>query len=179
MTKKVGLVVLLASISCVTHAANFNYNYGQIDYLSGDFDGFGISGSFVINNELFVRADYVGVTNDNPIFDVDYSQISFGAGYHMPIQPETDAVFTVSIVDADHDPGQDDTGLLLTASVRHNLAHKIEVSGGAHYINVFDDDFGLHAEVRYAIDEKMSAGLGYISADDNLDRLSLNFRVGF
>ena len=77
--KKIGLVALLSSISWAAHAANFNYNYGQIDYLSGDYDGFGLSGSFEINNEVFVRADYVGISNDA---DVDYTQISVGAGYH-------------------------------------------------------------------------------------------------
>lgn len=185
ITKKIGLVTLLASLSWAAHAANFNYNYGQIDYQSGDFDGFGVSGTFEINNEIFVRAGYIGATNDDAGFDIDYTRVSVGAGYHMPIitKTDTDAVFTVSIVNEEVDTplpatSKDETGIMLTAGVRHNLNPDVELAGDIFYIDAIDGDFGIYGEARYNINKDMSAGLGFTSSD-TIDGLSLNFRFGF
>lgn len=55
-TKKIGLIALLASLSWGAQASNFNYNYGQIGYETGDFEGLTLTGSFEVNKELFVLA---------------------------------------------------------------------------------------------------------------------------
>ena len=103
----------------------------------------------------------------------------------MPIDPKTDAVFTVSL-----DSGEasvvflgtkisvDDTGILATAGLRHNLNTQIELASSIYHITTFDGDTGIQGEARYNIDNKMSAGLAYKSGD-YLDGLSLNFRMGF
>ena len=183
--KKMGAIALLASLSWATHAANFNYNYGQLSYETGDFEGFILTGSFEINKDMFIIARYVDTTNDDFGFDIDYSEISIGAGYHMPINKKTDAVFTVSLDDGEAEAvifgfpvADSDTGVLLTAGVRHNLNAKVELAGGAYYISTFDGDFGIQGEVRYNINKNMSAGLSYLSGD-YLDGLGLNFRMGF
>ena len=184
--KIVGVAALLATLPMASNAANFNYNYGQIDYQSGDFDGFGVSGTFEINDEIFVRAGYIGATNDDAGFDIDYTRISVGAGYHMPIitKTDTDAVFTVSIVNEELDnptlPGGsvDETGIMLTAGVRHNLNSDVELAGDLFYIDALDGDFGIYGEARYNINKDMSAGIGFTSSD-HIDGLSLNFRFGF
>lgn len=184
-TKKIGLIALLASLSWGAQAANFNYNYGQIGYETGDYEGLTLTGSFVVNKELFVLARYVAVTDDSLGIDLDYDSISVGAGYHMPIDQKTDAVFTVSF-----DSGEfsaivlgnkvtfDDTGLLATAGVRHNLNAQIELAGGIYHISTFDGDTGFQGEARYNFDKKMSAGVSYVSGD-YLDGLGINFRMGF
>jgi len=184
-TKKIGLIALLASMSWGAQAANFNYNYGQIGYETGDFEGLTLTGSFEINKDLFVLARYVAVTNDAAAFDLDYSEISVGAGYHMPIDKKTDAVFTVSLSSGEVDAvvfgfpvSSDDTGLLLTAGVRHNLNPQIELAGGIYHISTFNGDTGIQGEARYNINSKMSAGVSYISGD-YLDGFSINFRMGF
>ena len=184
-TKKLGLIALLASLSWGTQAANFNYNYGQIGYETGDYEGLTLTGAFEVNKELFVVARYVAVTDDSFGIDLDYDEISVGAGYHMPIDQKTDAVFTVSFNSGEFSQlvlGNkvtfDDTGLLATAGVRHNLNNKIELAGGIYHISTFNGDTGIQGEARYNIDNKMSVGVSYVSGD-YLDGLGLNFRMGF
>jgi len=185
-TKKIGLIALLASMSWGTQAANFDYNYGQIGYETGDFEGLTLTGSFEINKDIFVLARYVALTNDDFGVDLDYDEISVGAGYHMPIDKKTDAVFTVSFDSAEVSVfvpffgkvTADDTGILLTAGVRHELNPQIELAGGIYHNSTFNGDTGIQGEARYNINSKMSAGLSYISGD-YLDGLSINFRMGF
>lgn len=184
---KASVAALIASISLGAQAGNFNYNYVQADYFSGDFDGFGVTGSFVINPDMFIIANYTGVTNDDLGIDLDYNQVSIGGGFHMPVDTKTDAVFTVSFVSGEFDdivtpfgtiPGIDDTGVLLTAGVRHNLNANIELAGGIFHTTVFDGDTGIQGEARYNINQDMSAGLTYTSSDI-IDGIGLNFRMGF
>lgn len=189
ITKRIGLIALFTSLSWAAHAAKpatgFNYNYGQIDYFAGDFDGLGVTGSFEVNDKIFVRASYAGTTNDEGGADVDYTQLSVGAGYHMDIQNDTDAVFTISIVNEEVEipailPGvsADETGLMLTAGVRHNLNPDVELAGHIFYIDALDSDVGIYGEGRYKFKDNMSAGLGF-TASDYIDGLNLNFRFGF
>ncbi|MDH5433872.1 MAG: porin family protein [Gammaproteobacteria bacterium] len=186
-SNKIGIAALLAVSSATLQAAEFDYDYGQINYYSGDFDGMGVTGSFVVNKEFFVIADYIGVSESVGGFDIDYSQFSIGAGYHMPMSDKTDAVFTVSFVDASVDipnivvPGAttfDDTGLQLTAGVRHNLNATFELEGGVRYIDTFNGDSGLYGSARYKINKTMSAALKYSSGDYN-DGIGLDFRFKF
>lgn len=181
ITNKIGLVALLASLSWGTQAADFDYNYGQISYQTDDYTGLALTGSFEINKDIFILARYIAMTNDEQGFDIDYDEISVGVGYHMPIDTKTDAVFTVSFSSGEFDAtpqSNDDTGLLLTAGVRHNLNTQIELAGGIYHISTFNGDTGLQAEARYNINKKMSAGLTF-STGDYLDGFGINFRMGF
>ncbi len=179
---KMGAIALLASLSLATHAADFNYSYGQLGYETGDFEGLVLTGSYEVNKDIFILARYVSTTNDDLGVDVDYSELSIGAGYHMPVNKDMDAVFTVSLVDGDIDGpvlgAGSDTGILLTAGVRFNLNENIEFAGGALYNSAFDGDFGIQAEARYNINKSMSAGLNFTSSDF-IDGLGVNFRMGF
>lgn len=62
ITKSIGLVALLVSLSCGTQAADFDYNYGQIGYQTGDYEGLSLTGSFKINKDIFVLARYIAMT---------------------------------------------------------------------------------------------------------------------
>lgn len=186
ITKKLGALTLLSTLSLAAHAGNFNYNYGQIAYETGDFEGLTLTGAFEVNKDIFVLARYVAVTDDSLGVDFNYDEISVGAGYHMPIDKKTDAVFTVSFSSGEVDVNipffgkvtADDTGLLATAGVRHNLNAKVELAGGIYHISTFDGDTGIQGEARYNIDNKMSVGVSYVSGD-YIDGLGLNFRMGF
>ena len=179
---KMGAIALHASLSLATHAADFNYNYGQLGYETGDLEGLVLTGSFEVNKDIFILGRYADTADDVPGGDVDYSELSIGAGYHMPVNKDMDAVFTVSLADGEIDGpvlgAGSDTGVLLTAGVRFNLNEKVELAGGAFYNSTFDGDFGIQGEARYNINKTMSAGLSFISSDF-LDGLGLNFRMGF
>ncbi len=178
--KKMGAIALLASLSLATHAADFNYSYGQLGYETGDFEGLVLTGSFEVNKDIFIIGRFVDATDDAPAVDVDYSELSIGAGYHMPVNKDMDAVFTVSLVDGDIDGpvSGSDTGILLTAGVRFNLNESVEFAGNVIYNSTFDADFGIQGEARYNINKTMSAGLNFTSSD-SIDGLGVNFRIGF
>lgn len=191
ITKKLGALTLLSTLSLAAHAGNFDYNYGQVGFEMGDFGGLTLTGSFEINKDMFVIARYAALSNDDAGFDIDYTDISVGAGYHMPINSKTDAVYTASFNSGEVDipsftilgftfpaSTDDDTGLLLTAGVRHNLNANVELAGNIYHITTFDGDTGFQGEARYNINNKMSAGLSFATGD-YLDGLGLNFRMGF
>ena len=189
--RKIGTLALLASVSMAAQAGNFSYNYGQIGYELGDFEGLTLAGSFEINADVFVLVRFADLTEDVGGIDLDYNEFSIGAGYHMPVNPMTDAVFTGSFVSAEAEvaainflnvvvPGYkvDDDGILLCAGVRHNLNPNFELAGHIFHTTVFDSDTGFFAEARYLFDSKMSAGLSFTSSDV-IDGPGINFRVGF
>ena len=183
--KKTLVFTLMLMAPWLGHAAGFSYNYGQVEYHSGDFDGLGFSGSFVINHELFIRAGYINATDDGVGVEVDYTRFNVGLGLHMPLNPQTDGVLTVSFVSEEAETESavfstsvDDTGLMVTGGVRHQLNPKIELAGELFYIDALDDDLGLYAEARYLFNPGMTGGLGFTSSD-TLDGLSINFRVDF
>lgn len=186
-TKKIiGLGALLAAFSMGAHAANFNYNYGQVGFETGDFEGLVLTGSFDINKDMFILARFADVTDDSAGVDLDYTEYSIGAGYHMPVNTQTDGVFTLSFHSGDAEVNvpffgtvsDDDTGILLTAGVRHQLNPQVELAGNIFHTTIFDGDTGVYGEVRYSINNKMSAGLNYTSSDA-IDGLGINFRMGF
>lgn len=187
LRNKVGIAALLASVSMGASAANFNYNYGQIGYETGDFEGLALTGSFEINNKMFVLARYADVTDDSAGVDIDYSEYSIGAGYHMPVNQQTDAVFTLSFHNGEVDvpaigffPGytDDDNGIMGTAGVRFSVNSQVELAGHIFHTTIFDGDTGVYGEARYNINQQMSAGLNFTSSDA-IDGLGINFRMGF
>mgnify|MGYP001397640038 CR=1 FL=1 len=180
--KQFGYIALLTSVTLTAQAGNFNYSYGELGYETGDFDGLTLTGSFEINKDMFILARYVGVSEEVFGIDFDYTEVSVGAGYHMPIDQKTDAVLTASFVNGEVDTvggiTVDDNGVLLTAGVRHNLNPQVELAGNLYYISIFDGDFGIRGEARYNINPTMSAGLSFTSGD-YLDGVGINFRLGF
>ena len=180
--KQFGIIALFGSLSMTAQAGSFNYSYGELGYETGDFDGLTLTGSFEINKDMFILARSVNLTEEVFGVDFDYTEFSVGAGYHMPIDQKTDAVFTASLVNGEVDTiggiTVDDNGVLLTAGVRHNLNPQFELAGNLYYISIFDGDFGIRGEARYKFNPDMSAGLSFTSGD-YLDGIGVNFRLGF
>lgn len=181
ITKTLGALTLLSTMSLAAHAGNFDYNYGQIGYETGDYEGLTLTGSFEVDKDIFVIARYTGLSSDDAGVDVDFTDISVGAGYHMPIDAKTDAVFTVSFdsMEVDNPAATiDDTGILITAGLRHNLNAKVELAGNIYHVSTFEGDTGIQGEARYKFKKNMSAGVSFVTGD-YLDGLGLNFRIGF
>ena len=185
--KKLGAIALFSSLSVATHAANFNYNYGQIGFETGDVEGLALTGSFDINKDMFILGRFFDGEDDESAVDIDYSEYSIGAGYHMPINQKTDAVFTLSFHNAEVDVpafgpfasfSDDDNGILVSAGVRHMINPQVELAGNIFHTTVFDGDTGFYGEARYNINSKMSAGLNFTSSE-TVDGLGINFRMGF
>ena len=79
--------------------------------MDGDGDGYGIGGSFELNENWFIGASYSKADFD---FGVDLTQLSLGAGYHVPLTDNTDFYGTLAFVRAEVSasgfPSVDDDG---------------------------------------------------------------------
>lgn len=172
---------LLMGLSLQVQAAksNFSYTYGEIALGSVDYGGLDgtdirFEGSFDIQPNINLFGGYDSFDLD---FNVDATFLYFGGGYHQAINNNTDVFGTFAFLDAEIGPF-DDTGFMLTGGVRHALNDKVELTGGARYIDVFDDsDVSIFGGVRYKLDKKMAVGGGIEMGD--LDRMEVNFRIEF
>ena len=180
ISKYFSLIALFTSLSISAQAAGFNYNYGQVGFETGDVEGLALTGSFDINKDIFVLGRYIDGDYEEGPFDLDYSEFSIGAGYHMPLNQKTDAVFTLSFHSIEVEDF-DDTGILVSAGVRHMISPQVELAGNIFHTTVDVDnggDTGFYGEARYNINSKMSAGLNFTSSE-TVDGLGINFRMGF
>ena len=179
--KKLLSVTLFASLSMGVHAANFNYNYGQVGIETGDVEGLVLTGSFDITKDIFVLARVIdGDIERRRSNDLDYSEFSAGAGYHMPVNKQMDAVFAISLHSIDIE-NNDDTGILFSGGIRYMINQQVELAGNIFHTTADVDgggDTGIYGEARYNIKSKMSAGVNFTSSD-TVDGLGINFRIGF
>ena len=75
--------------------------------------------------------------------DVWVDNLLIAGGYHMPLDDQTDLVFTAGILNQWLETNffdDSDTGIRLTGGVRYRLGPEIEIQGELMYVSIFDDD---------------------------------------
>ena len=187
------LIALLSlmsfAVTVPVKAADFSYNYGQVSYDDIDIDlgvfsvggdGFSFGGSFEINPNMFIEANYGTWDLD---FGVDATGYAFGVGYHMPLNQKTDMVFGLSFGNVELEgPGGsvDSDSLSISAGVRHQLHNNIELDAEIAYVDPDegDSDFAFSLGALYAFSKNISAGVELGFADD-VDTLSIGARFYF
>jgi len=152
-----------------------------------DLSGFGISGSKLINENLFIAASYNNVSDSFHGFKVDITNLSAGIGYRHGLTATTDFYGIASIIaqdvdtyyDGEGDDGDDDTGYMLTAGVRSMLTDNFELSGSVAYGDIFDEsDTSFALNAFYHFNANLSVGASYAIADDT-DTLGASVRYSF
>ena len=169
-------------------ADDFSYTYLQVTYgtvdidnVSVDGDGLGLSGSYGITDSLNIVAGYQTADFDS-IADAD--EWSIGLGVHTPITDTLDVVAAVSYVDVSIDalgiPIAEDDGFGLGVGIRANLTSKVEVNAGISYVDLSDsgDDVGFGGGVLYNFTDIFSVGVS-ADWDDDVTAYSLSGRVYF
>jgi hypothetical protein len=168
--------------------SSFDYSYVELEYAETEFgvpgggdidgDGFGVEGSFELNDEWHAFAAYGNADLD---FGVDLDSWLIGAGYVFPLQDDLDVYGRVMYVKMDADvpgPDPDDDGLGLQVRVRGRVNDQFEVEGGVQYLNVDDSDTSLQAEGRYYFRDDFSVGLGLTFGGDT-DGIAVSARYSF
>lgn len=196
MIKKTLIVGALSSIvswSALAADSPLSYSHAGVGYMTGDiadvdFSGFGIYGSYALNDSFFVIGDYTSISSDDKFEiesgsdDIEATQFSIGLGFHTPISDVTDFVATLSYADAEvefFDLTEDGNGYILSAGVRAKPTQEIELQALLNYADVEDDsETGYMLGARYFTMPTLSLGLNYGSSDD-FDSFSFDVRFDF
>lgn len=197
--KKLLICLLLISGSYAVNAAegpNWNFIEGSyskldIDELSEmDPDGFGILGSFLISDDIFIFAGYTTTDDDFTMegikFDMEYDETLFGLGYVFYAVDTTDFYGVVSYIKPEVCAGAagesicfDDDGYGLGIGVRSMLDDRVELSARIDHIDIdgeTDTSFTLGAG--YFFTKNFSVGLNY-SKNDDANMYGISCRLSF
>ena len=196
MIKKTLIVGALSSIvswSALAADSPLSYSNAGIGYMTGDiadvdFSGFGVYGSYALNDSFFVIGDYTSISSDDSfdfgfgVDDIEATQINVGFGFHTPISDATDFVATLSYADAEvefFDLTEDGNGYIMSAGVRAKQTQEIELQAFLNYADIEDgSETGYLLGARYFTMPTLSLGLNYGSSDD-FDSFSFDVRFDF
>lgn len=170
------LTVLLLAFTASASAGDFDYNYFQLSYGTVEFDdvnvdgdGFGLAGSYAINENFYVFGGYEAAGLD---FGVDATSLGAGLGWHTDLSPVVDLTASVSYqyveLDASGIGSVDDNGLGLGLGLRFAASDKLELDAGISYVDFSDSDgdTGFGVGGLYDFTDSFSLGLGANWSDD-------------
>lgn len=166
----------------------FSYQYLQLGYEQWDLDGgfdldtIAAEGAFTLDEHWHLRGGVSLYDGDYRNVDADGRRLSFGAGFHSPLQRGLDLVVSGDLIwdEVDVSPGgdDDDLGFELRGGVRHATADKLELSGGLSYYDVYDDDLALYGEATFAATSAFDVGARLVVGGDR-DVIGLFGRYNF
>ncbi len=189
LKKSLGILLLVAAAPAIAGDLSYNYieaGFQRIEFddvagVDVDGDGFGIGGSFELNDDWFIRAGYSTADLD---FGIDLDQTILGIGYRADISPATDVFATVSYVRADVSAtgfgSFDDDGFGISVGVRGMLTDKVELSGSIGYIDLDEggDGTSVSAGGLYNFTDMFAAGVG-IEVDEDVTTFGILGRLYF
>jgi hypothetical protein len=191
LRKSCGLTLLL--FAAPTFAADISYNfieagYQEIDVDGGfvggldiDGDGYGVGGSFELNENWFIAASYSKANFD---FGVDLDQLMLGTGYHVPISDNADFYGMFSFINAeasvDGGGSVDEDGYAATIGLRGMIGERFELNGSLAYVDLGNggDTFAFGAGALYNFSDAFAAGVS-IDIDEDVTAYGVGFRVYF
>ena len=164
------LVLIALLFSASAGAQGFDYNYLQLGYgtlkfddIDVDGDGFNLSGSYVINPDWHVFADYENSSLD---FGIDATGVAAGVGYNTELSPTIDMYTRLSYQYVELDGGAagsfDENGVGFSVGMRIATADQMEVNVGINYVDLGDggDETALSLGALYNFTDIFSLGLG-------------------
>jgi hypothetical protein len=182
-------LLTLTALPCAAFADGFDYTFvegglvnSDIDGVNVDGDGFGLSGSFAIGDNMRIIAGYDDIEYDFGVFgDVDGSIMTLGAGFNTGLTADLDFVADLSYVDAEATSGvasADETGYRIGAGIRGRTSSKLELEAGLIHLNLDGSDTGIRVGGRYYFSDSFAAGLGLTDIDDSFS-WTLGIRAEF
>jgi len=169
-------LILLLAFSASASANDFDYDFFQLSYgnmefddINVDGDGFGLAGSYSINEEFHVFAGYQAAGLD---FGVDATTLGAGLGWHTTLSPVVDLVASASYqyveLDAPGGGNADDNGLGLGLGLRFAASELLELNAGISYVDFSDsgNDTGFGVGGLYSFTDAFALGLSANWSDD-------------
>ena len=151
-----------------------DYNEVSIGYtaLTADsttYNGYNLSGAFLVTNNIFLSADYLSVDSGSiAIYDL-------GVGYRLPISSNVDAFTTLKYASEDSS-----TGYSVGAGVRAKLTPDFDLAGSYAYRSVTGSNTSaFDITLKYTIAPKVFAKAGYTTYSGDNSYQTYNLGVGF
>ena len=170
------LITSLFAFSASAVADGFDYNYLSLGYGNVDFDdvgvdgdGFGLAGSYAINDSYHA---FLGYNNSSLDLDIDATSWGAGLGYNRELTDKVDLVARLSYeyveIDVPLAGSDDDSGIGLGLGLRIAASDKLELNAGINQVDLSDSgsDTGFSAGGLYSFTEAFSLGLGGNWSDD-------------
>lgn len=180
-------ILTLVLLPAFAQADEYDYTFVEARLVSADFDtagtdvdgdGFGINGSFAINDDYHLFVEYSSLGFD---FSIDLNRLAVGGGMHYELSPTIDLVGTLAYLDYEVDSAfgsVSEDGFGIGVGVRGALENNFEWEAGIDYVDVGGSDTAIRLDGRYYFNETMAAGIG-VSIDDEVNIFSLGFRMEF
>jgi hypothetical protein len=176
-----------------------SYHHFDIDGLDHDVDGFGLSGSLLLTDNIFLVLNWWDVSGSGSIEDnifgiermrSDFSHLDLRAGYRHPIADKLEITVTggfargsgevrISFDDGNSERVRDsDDGFVLGLGLRYLLREDLELGVTLDHFDIDAGDtvFGINGI--WNVTPAFSVGLGWATEGD-YDQLSLFGRLYF
>jgi opacity protein-like surface antigen len=189
--KKLILAAALSAVSAASFAAAPAWDFVQASYVMTDFDdsdltyepdGFAISASKLVTDDVFVTGSYSMQNDDIVGIEVDLDRMSLGLGYRYALSNRTDLFGIVSYEDVEisgSGTSESEDGYGLTAGARSMVMDNIELRGAVKYIDTDSgSDTSLIIGGDYFFSPAFAVGVSYETSDD-VSTFGLNARYNF
>ena len=182
-----GLLALALTGSAFAGDLSYNFLEGQYQrvefdegFIDVDGDGFGIAGSFEINENVFALASYSTADFD---FGIDLNQLTIGAGYHVDVSENADFFAALSFIRAEVEASgfgsEDEDGFGATIGVRGMVSDQVELFGTLSYVDLgSDDSTALGGGALYNFNDAFAVGAN-VEFDDDVTSYGLTARFYF
>lgn len=174
----VGSVLFLAMASAQA-VASPRWNNATLSYQSVDLDGdkltgFGLSGTKLLNANVFINGGFNNAAGEGYSLDLDYGTKSLGLGFRSELSQQTDlyGLLSYEYVKLEGSNGwysqsASEDGFGLAVGVRSMMTDKLELNAGFKFMDIAEEsDTALVFGAMYDFGKAFSAGVSYARADD-------------
>lgn len=145
----------------------------HIDANNENLSGFGISGSALLNDNVFAFGDISKTSDTNNGVDFDFDTLSLGLGYRVGISQNTDLFGRVSYEKFEAKASSrgrsnkaDNNGYGLAVGVRSMVSDQIELLGSIGYLDIEEEsEAELTVGAYYHFTDNFALGLNYNKID--------------
>jgi opacity protein-like surface antigen len=192
MNKNLLLTSLLLTTISISSAAmakapswnNIGLGYINVDIDDTDYEpsGFVLSGSHLLNDNVYVHASYQSAEDDLFGDDLEISTLNLGLGYRHSLNATTDLFGQVSYLNAEAEysgQSEDENGYSLAIGVKSMLIDNLEGGISATRVSLDgESETAINVGLSYFINDQFSIGAGYSFADD-AKTLAVGVKVHF
>lgn len=168
--KKAVLATLIgaALFSGATLAADQGSNFDRVEarYIDlNDFDGdtYGVSGRMMLNESIYLTADYIHQSYRS----VSLDQIMAGVGYKHDFSEKLAGFVDINGAYADGSGGYDESGYAVQAGGVYRLNPAVEFSGLVRHVDIDEDNQEFELAARWYINSQFSLSATYIDGFDS------------